>query len=158
MKTLSLITIIALMLFLNISYLYPQQLSANDIVDISVSVTKKGVLFLDIKLEIKDGWNINANKPLDEYLTPTSIALNDSSLFSASKIEYPLPEIIRLGFSETDLALYQGEVNIKVVLKPRDDLDNKELKIEGYVLYQPCNDQTCLFPTKKPFSVLFKPD
>lgn len=158
MKTISLLSTFVLTLLMSISPVYPQQLSSNDIVDISASVTKKGVLFLDIKLEIKDGWHINADRPLDEYLTPTSVELKDSSLFSASKIEFPLPEIVRLGFSETDLALYQGEINIRVVLKPRDDLNNKEIRIEGDVLYQPCNDQTCLFPTKKPFSVLFKPD
>ena len=138
------------------SQIRAQSLSSKDIVNVTASVTGKSELTLTITLDIKDGWHINSNKPLDEFLTPTSVSLSDSSSFSNIKIEYPAPEIAKLGFSETELSLYQYQAVIKMILTPKKDIKTKGLKIEGNVLYQPCNDKTCLFPTKKQFSAEYK--
>lgn len=138
------------------SKIQAQPLSSKDIVNITAGVTGKNELTLTITLDIKDGWHINSNKPLDEFLTPTSVSLSDSSSFSNIKIEYPAPEIAKLGFSETELSLYQYQAVIKMILTPKKDIKTKGLKIEGNVLYQPCNDKTCLFPTKKQFSAEYK--
>ena len=133
-----------------------QNLSSKDIVDVSASVTGKSDLVLTVTLEIKEGWHINSNKPLDEFLTPTSISLSDSSIFSNIKTEFPAPEIVKLGFSDTELSLYQYQAVIKMILTPGKNIKTNGLKIEGSILYQPCNDKTCLFPAKKPFSAELK--
>lgn len=59
----------------------------------------------------------------------------------------------KLAFSETQLALYENEVIIKVQIKVNKRTGNLPLKLEGAIKYQPCNNQTCLFPTSKPFSI-----
>ena len=149
------ILLLTIVLLLGIMNIEAQSLSSKDVVDISANVSVEKKIILEIRLDIRDGWHINSNKPFDEFLTPTSVSLKDSSAFSEIKTEYPAPEIIRLEFSQTDLSLYQNQAVIKMILKPKDS-EIKEINIEGSVFYQPCNNQTCLFPTKKQFSAVYK--
>lgn len=136
---------------------YAQVLSSKDIVDVSAQITGKEKPVLEIRLDIKDGWHINSNKPFDDYLTPTMVALKDSSYFSSLAIEYPEPDIENLAFSQSELSLYRDQVTIMIKFRVKDKFEKKDLKIEGTVFYQPCNDQSCLFPAKKAFSVIMKP-
>jgi hypothetical protein len=63
---------------------------------------------------------------------------------------------MNLAFSEDELALYEGEARIKLWIKTDKKFKKDNLKIDGTIQYQPCNDQTCLFPYKKSFSVEVK--
>ena len=156
MKRINLICTLIIFFLIQVISTNAQSLSSKDIVDVKAQISGKDVLVLQIELKIKKGWHINSDQPFDEYLNPTKVTLKDSSLFANIQTEYPAPEIIKLDFSQTDLSLYRDQVLIKVILTPKKELINKELKIDGSVSYQLCNDQTCLFPTKKPFSVVFK--
>jgi hypothetical protein len=93
------------------------QNKAKDIVDIKVSSTpdtiKKNYYTIFINLDIKEGWHINSNKPLDNYLTPTSVKLKDSLSARILSVEYPQEIISKLMFSDSDLYLYVGNVSIK---------------------------------------------
>lgn len=123
------------------------QNKTSDVVDISISSAsdsvKKNNFTILININIKEGWHINSNKPLDDYLTPTSAKLKDSSGIRILSIEYP-PEIIsKLQFSDSELSLYEGNVSIKI------NIESKVKKAEFELQYQSCNNQTCLFPVLK---------
>lgn len=129
----------------------------NNIVDISLSsapdTSNKNYYTVFINIDIKEGWHLNSNKPLDEYMTPTSVRLVDSMHVKEVKIEYP-PEIItKLQFSDSDLSLYEGIVTIKVILKADDIFIKNKKGVEFELEYQSCNNQTCLFPVQKIISV-----
>ena len=72
------------------------------------------------------------------------------------KIEYPPAEMVKLQFSENELALYKTEATIKAVLTVNKNFKGKKLTINGMLQYQPCNDQTCLFPVSKSFKFELK--
>lgn len=108
---------------------------------------------LNIILNIKDTWHINANKPADESLTPTVIKIEKSEHFAVQRIKYPPSEMIKLQFSNEELALYESQATIKVTIIVNKNFVGKSLTINGAVQYQPCNNQTCLFPVNKPFSL-----
>jgi DsbC/DsbD-like thiol-disulfide interchange protein len=129
----------------------------NNIVDISLTsvpdTVNKNYFIVFININIKDGWHLNSNKPLDEYMTPTSITLKNSSGIRLVNIEYP-PEInAKLQFSDSELSLYEGMVTIKVILKADESYLKDKKKAEFELEYQSCNNQTCLFPVQKFLSV-----
>ena len=137
-----------------------QGASPNDIVGIKVKTSgesnRNGIVEADIILEIKKGWHINADKPLDDYLTPTVVSIKDTVNVNLISIKYPPPLLSKLKFSGNELALYENEAVIKLQLRIKKGFKKLSLKINGGVQYQPCNDQTCLFPVSKPFSIELK--
>ncbi len=138
-----------------------QNIKPADVVDIKTTVNyqsyrTKGIITADIILNIKDGWHINANKTFDDFLTPTTIQLKDSSQVKIISISYPPPEIKKLSFSDSPLALYEDHVIIKFVFKVDMKKIKKNFTVDGEVSYQPCNNKTCLFPVVKPFAIKIK--
>lgn len=138
-----------------------QNIQSKDVVSVNAGVTadslkSAGILRISVALNIKDGWHINANKPLDNYLTPTSIALDNNKDFKLLKIKYPPPLLMKLGFSEKELALYEDEITVSLVVKVLNPKEFKNGMLKGYVRYQPCNNHTCLFPVSKDFTVSLK--
>ena len=128
-----------------------------NIVDISLSsvadTSNKNYFTVFINLDIKEGWHLNSNKPLDEYLTPTSVKLVDTSEIKIIKIDYPPELLAKLQFSDSELSLYEGMVMIKVILKANDIFVKGNKKVEFELEYQSCNNQTCLFPVQKVITV-----
>jgi DsbC/DsbD-like thiol-disulfide interchange protein len=125
----------------------------NNIIDISLAsvpdTVNRNYFTVFININIKDGWHLNSNKPLDEYMTPTSIKLKDTSGIKILNIEYPPEMITKLQFSDSELSLYEGMVTIKVTLKADDVFIKDKKKAEFELEYQSCNNQTCLFPVQK---------
>jgi DsbC/DsbD-like thiol-disulfide interchange protein len=141
--------------------LFAQNIKPEDVVNIApvtkVKHTKNGTqLEINIDLSIKDTWHINANKPNDQSLTPTILKIDPSSIYSTDKITYPPPQMMKLQFSENELALYEQEAVISVILSVEKNFKKKSFILTGELQYQPCNDQTCLFPVNKPFKVEVK--
>jgi hypothetical protein len=135
---------------------YSQEKNIN-IVDISLSsvadTSFKNYFNVFININIKEGWHLNSSKPLDEYLTPTSVKLVDTSEIKIVKIEYPPELITKLQFSDSELSLYEGMVMIKIILKADATFMKDKKKVEFEIEYQSCNNQTCLFPAQKIISV-----
>ena len=129
----------------------------NNIIDISLAsvpdTANRNYFTVFININIKDGWHLNSNKPLDEYMTPTSIKLNDTSGIKILNIEYPPEMIAKLQFSDSELSLYEGMVTIKVTLKADDVFIKDKKKAEFELEYQSCNNRTCLFPVQKVLKV-----
>jgi DsbC/DsbD-like thiol-disulfide interchange protein len=129
----------------------------NNVVDISLSsvpdTANKNYFTVFVNITIKEGWHLNSNKPLDEYMTPTSIKLMDTSGISIVNIAYPPEMIAKLQFSDSELSLYEGMVTIKVTLKADGVFLKDKKKAEFELEYQSCNNQTCLFPVQKVLNV-----
>jgi len=125
----------------------------NNIIDISLAsvpdTANRNYFTVFININIKDGWHLNSNKPLDEYMTPTSVKLKDTSGIKLVKVEYPSEMITKLQFSDSELSLYEGMVTIKVTLKADDVFIKDKKKAEFELEYQSCNNKTCLFPVQK---------
>ena len=152
------LVIISISIIFLSSALFAQNIRPEDVVSITpvtkVKHTKNGTqLDINFVLSIKDTWHINANKPNEPSLTPTEIKIDSSSFYKVISIKYPPPEMVKLQFSDKDLALYEQEAEINVVIEVNKNFTKKMLNIIGQLQYQPCNNQTCLFPVSKPFTV-----
>ena len=147
-------------IFLSIS-LFGQNIKPVDVVSINhatkVKQTKNGTeIDINFVLSIKDKWHINANKPNDQSLIPTVLKIDSSSVYSVKGITYPPAQMVKLQFSENELALYEQEAVINVILNVEKNFGKKTFILTGQLQYQPCNDQTCLFPVSKPFKLEVK--
>lgn len=150
-----------LMTYLLLIFLFGCNLNAQDIkpeevVKISTTskvITKQDWVEINVNfiIDIKDSWHINSNKPDDPSLTATVLKIEKSKEYAVQKISYPPASFVKLQFSEDELALYEEQAVIKVVLIIGKNFGAKKLLLKGSLQYQPCNDQTCLFPVNKPF-------
>ena len=70
-----------------------------------------------VRLQIANGYHVNANPPSQSYLKATEIELKPADGISVEFITYPDPLMRTFSFSETPLKVYEGETNLKVRLK-----------------------------------------
>ena len=142
---------IILFLFVN-SALYSQQF-----VTVTASSSKKDFtaseqIKINVKASIQEGYHINANKISDEDLIPTTISVESGEL-KLSKTSWPSAKKYKFSFSETELDVYEGTINIGVTLKARKDLKPGKYEVTGALNYQACNDRACFPPKNAEFSV-----
>jgi len=107
-----------------------------------------------IELKVGNGWHINSNQPLEEFLIPTEIKFDDTEGISYGKLVYQSPELRNFSFSETKVSVYEGKSYVKTTITINPDFPEEELVIRGTVFYQACNDESCMAPTQISFSKL----
>jgi len=112
-----------------------------ELVKLTGSVTErhatevKGV----VTATIENGWHINSNKPLDDFVIPTKLSFEGTELVSA---QYPQHTVRSFTFSGGQkLAVYEGTIQIPFTAK----LQTGDT-IKGKLHYQACNDTVCLPP------------
>lgn len=109
---------------------------------------------INIKASIQSGFHINANQVADPDLIPTTLQVNSGN-FKVVKISWPSSKKYKFSFSETELDVYEGTVNISVTLKAPKDIKPGSYEISGNLNYQACNDRACFAPRDVPFEVSF---
>ncbi len=112
---------------------------------------------LDVLLvaELKEGWHINSNKPLEEYIIPSTVVV-DKGAFELLHTFWPRAQLKKFAFSSTPMAVYEQELLVGLRLVVLDEDEKKSYKLAGTFGYQACNDQVCLPPAKLPFSLEIK--
>jgi hypothetical protein len=91
-----------------------------------------------LKVQLREGWHINAHEPLEDYLVGMELAVSDMPV----GVEvYPKAEIKELGFSETPLSLYEQTF---VLTAPLGVVDTGPVRTR--LTLQACNDEVCLPP------------
>ncbi|HEY3412134.1 MAG TPA: cytochrome c biogenesis protein CcdA [Armatimonadota bacterium] len=109
-----------------------------------------------VTLKISPGWHVNSNKPSEDYLRPTVVALKGEKGITPGKPTYPAAEMLTLTFSDKPLSVFQGEVPVMVPLSVNADAPGGTVTLKGIVDFQPCNATSCFAPATKPFTLLVK--
>ncbi|HDL64161.1 MAG TPA: hypothetical protein ENH12_02085 [Proteobacteria bacterium] len=104
-----------------------------------------GKVQLAIRLLIDKGWHINSHRPIQDYLIPPRIELDDNPSWILAEVSYPEGEKITLAFSPDPLSVYQGTVEIPVTIRARGE-PPPSATITFRVDFQPCNANSCLAP------------
>jgi hypothetical protein len=97
---------------------------------------------LRVDIEMENNWHINAHRPLDKQLIPTSIKLKDKAGWRIEKTIYPQHDVVKLGYSRQPLALYHGRIQLKSKIKKISPGFSPEVILQ----LQACNDRICLAP------------
>jgi len=117
-----------------------KQYAANGRVHAVASVEDQQLV---ISVSIADGWHINANKPLQEYLIGTSLL--DAANAPMPGVTYPEAKRQVLGFQRSELALYDQQIQIRAPL-PENPLAMVGNNMPVALNIQACNDKVCLAP------------
>jgi thiol:disulfide interchange protein DsbD len=99
-----------------------------------------------VRLQITNGYHVNANPPSQSYLKATEIELKPAEGISVEFITYPDPLIRTFSFSETPLKVYEGETNLKVRLKADKSARPGQHNLSAKLRVQACDDKVCYAP------------
>lgn len=95
-----------------------------------------------IEIDLREGWHLNAHQPLEDYLIGLSASVGGVGLRGDA---YPQPLLRKLGFSNAELALYEGNVSLSA---PATEGSGP---VTTTVSLQACNDEICLAPEEMRF-------
>lgn len=132
---------------------------SQEYVTVSASPSKKDFtvsenIKINVKANIQSGFHINANKIADEDLIPTSIKINEGD-FKLIKTSWPAAKNYKFSFSETELQVFEGGINIGLTVKGKKDIKPGKYEVSGTLHYQACNDRACFAPKDVEFSASF---
>ncbi len=108
---------------------------------------------VSVELAITSPYHINSDRPLEDYLIPTSLEFEPIAGVAFGKIVFPAAPVKKLPFSDSPMAVYEGTIRISVEITPDASLQQKDIVLKGKIRYQACDDSTCLPPVRKPFSL-----
>ena len=99
-----------------------------------------------VRLQIQNGYHVNANPPSQSYLKPTEIELKPQEGISVEFITYPDPQVKTFAFSETPLKVYEGETNVKLRLLADKTTKPGKHNLSATLRVQACDDKVCYAP------------
>lgn len=108
-------------------------------------VTVTGVYSNDVatlSVEIEEGWHINSNEPLQDYLIPTSITNASKNIVKVGTFQYPESEIIEMEFAEEEIDVFDGTFHLKLPISFQKNKQSFQLKFNT----QACSDEECMSP------------
>ena len=153
MRTIPAAAALLLCLFLNVSGQTPDSVVSIRTIG-PVEPLKAGqAAVIDVELSIAKPYHINADRPLEDYLIPTTLEIEPIAGVTVGKTVFPVAPVRKLLFSDSPMAVYEGTVRISVEVTPDANFRQKDIVLNGKVRYQACDDRACLSPVRKPFSI-----
>lgn len=111
---------------------------------------------IDIVVNVKEGYHIQANKLKDESLIPTSLEIKSNKFFTISGLEFPPAKEFQLEGTEGSLLVFDGIFPIKLVVNPAKDAAVGKHVLAAQLRYQACDSNTCFFPRTVEFPILLE--
>ncbi|HEX8852374.1 MAG TPA: protein-disulfide reductase DsbD domain-containing protein [Pyrinomonadaceae bacterium] len=111
-----------------------------------VALRAGGEAEAEVRLDIQDGYHVNANPPTDKNLIGTQLTVASADGLSAGEPVYPKALMRKFEFDERELAVYEGQPVIKIKLRAEAGVPKGRQTLAGKVRVQPCNDKECLPP------------
>jgi thiol:disulfide interchange protein DsbD len=132
-------------------------LFSQDYVKVTATASKKDFqvsenIKINVKATVQEGYHINANKIADEDLIPSALNIKEGDL-KLVKVSWPNAKNYKFTFSETELQVFEGTINVGVTLKGKKDLKPGKYEVSGAFHYQACNDRACFAPKDAEFTV-----
>jgi len=104
---------------------------------------------LHVSIKLSDGWHINSDTPLQDYLIPTQ--LNNVAGQALKNVEYPDAETRTLGFQRSALSLFEGNLELLATWPGHEDSNSVIVNLR----LQACNDEICLAPETLPLTIYY---
>ncbi|HWN09208.1 MAG TPA: protein-disulfide reductase DsbD N-terminal domain-containing protein [Pyrinomonadaceae bacterium] len=133
-----------------------KRIASADVVKIivePVEITSGGSGEARVRLTIQSGYHVNANPPTFSYLIPTELAITPAEGLSAGAISYPPPITAKFSFSEKPLAVYEGEVEIRAIVKAGQASKPGQHSLAAKLSIQACDDQVCYPPGTRELTI-----
>jgi hypothetical protein len=115
--------------------------------------TQTSAQSVTLSFALDQGWHINADQVLNEYLIPTNIEIPDDSDCPQPSIRYPSPKIVKLGFQAEPLSVFEGQ--FKISLKWPEQSEQCAW-FAANIYLQACSNAVCLQPEGLPIRAVLK--
>jgi thiol:disulfide interchange protein DsbD len=102
-------------------------------------------ILIAAKIYVKDKYHINSYEVSDPTLIQTAIS-SSSDNFTITKIYFPKDELLKFAFSATQLRVYEHEIIVGILLKPKEGLADGNYSVPLNISYQACDDKVCYSP------------
>jgi thiol:disulfide interchange protein DsbD len=103
---------------------------------------------LAMEIQINQPYHINAQKPSEDFLIPTTLTIDAPEGVALGKFDFPKSHMKKFAFSEKALAVYEGTIHIFTSISIASEFSSPEIVLNGVIGYQACDDQTCLSPAE----------
>jgi hypothetical protein len=127
-----------------------------DIVTVQVQklVMKPGKTYqLRVEVVVKDGFHIQANRIRDESLIPSTLIVDTAGGITPGKIKFPASKKFRLEGTDSFLDVYDGYIEILVLVKTDKKIRQGSYSIHAVFSYQACDAKRCYFPKSLEFII-----
>ncbi len=108
---------------------------------------------LTVELAISGPYHINSDRPLEDYLIPTTLEFDPRQDVAFGRITFPSAMVKKLPVSDSPMAVFEGIVKIAAEITAASTIKTKEIVIRGKVRYQACDDRSCLPPVRQAFDL-----
>ena len=125
------------------------QIKSTDVVKVTpeqLTLAKGESAYAVVRLQIQNGYHINANPPSFPYLKATELELTPASGFSVSFITYPDPLTKTFPFADGPLKVYEGDTAVKAMVKATPSAAAGQHNLSAKLRVQACDDQVCYAP------------
>lgn len=99
-----------------------------------------------VRITIQTGYHVNANPPTFSYLKATTLEVPAGEGVSLGTVNYPKALQKKFAFAEKELAVYEGEAELKASLKIDKTAARGERSVPAQLRIQACDDQVCYPP------------
>ena len=145
-----------LLLCLNVSMFFSQNINHEDVVKVKFSIEQKeNEAFVVAKITIIPGWHINSFKlPKNSYAIQTDIKLNPQGNFAIKELIEPKPN----QYIDEDLGDMQSHHKGTLVMKRKILINSvTDFKLTGVFSFQVCDEAgKCLMPHEYPITLKVK--
>ncbi len=117
------------------------------------SVPPGGTIDLAVVLRMTPHWHVNAHEVSDEYLIPTTVAVEAPPGMTVRAIVYPAAVEKTLSFSDKPLKLYEDAAYIGIRVAVPSDAEPGDRTFKASVTYQPCDNVKCIAPATETLDI-----
>jgi DsbC/DsbD-like thiol-disulfide interchange protein len=111
---------------------------------------------LKMKVEIKKGYHIQANKVNDDFLITTKLEITEYKNIITGIQQFPPPKKFKLDDPDILLDVYDGVFAIRIPVTVEKEISKGKHILKANLQYQACDNKTCLFPKTIAFSFTIK--
>ncbi|HJZ82553.1 MAG TPA: protein-disulfide reductase DsbD domain-containing protein [Pyrinomonadaceae bacterium] len=101
---------------------------------------------LPVPISIAPGYHVNANPATFAYLIATEVTADKSEGLTFGKPIYPTAAKRKFQFAEEPLAVYEGEVQVKLPLQSAANAAKGKRMLSLHLRIQACDEEKCFPP------------
>jgi thiol:disulfide interchange protein DsbD len=106
------------------------------------------IVTVAIRLQIQEGWHVNAHEGLPEFFIPVELSLNPGTPVQiVGPIRYPSGSKKKLAGETLAFSVYERAVTFYADVKLSPDVKPGRLALRFLLKIQACNDRACLSPS-----------
>ncbi|MBI4180061.1 thioredoxin family protein [bacterium] len=112
----------------------------------SVTGAPGSAVSVAVPARIADGWHINSDKPIQEYLLPTTLTFEAQEGFVIGEVQYPPAVQKAVALEGAPVALWMGQISFRAQVDIAPSVPPGLRELRGSLRYQACDDEKCLPP------------